>query len=240
MSLYADSEYPVAPHIEALHEEELESLTRCGTWWSARERAALAAEARRARCETGAQESCGDETTADSVELPEPARRVVRAAARGGIEIDRAFCEQARADGLGEEAYVETVGLAARLAHLDVFARGIGVPSRALPAPVDRTEPACERPPVATAEGFYTASVPSAPAGGELAESIFGPGPAPNILRSLSLVPEEARRLNKVMDTEYFSLETIFDLDYSSLPAVSRRQIEIVAAKVSALNQCFY
>ena len=42
------------------------------------------------------------------------------------------------------------------------------------------------------------------------------------------------------MDTEYFSLETIFDLDYSSLPAVSRRQIEIVAAKVSALNQCFY
>jgi len=196
--------------------------------------------ARKTRCDAGVQESVGDEELASIGNLPDAALRVAGAVARGGIEIDRAFCMQAQADGVTEGAYVEIVGLVARLSHLDVFARGIGVPSRILPEPVDDTKPSYERPAEATQEGFFTATVPNYPEGGALAESLFGQGPVANVSRSLSLVPDEARRLIAVISQEYFSAETITDFTYSSHAALSRPQIEIVAAKVSEFNQCFY
>ena len=240
MSLYADSEFPISAETDTLHRDELASFSKNGTWGTAAQRIAIVAEARKARSEVGIQESIGDEVLAENTTLPDAARRVAREVAVGGIGIDRAFCEQVQAEGVTEGAYVEIVGLVARLAHLDVFARGIGVPSRAFSEPEEDRTPSFARPSEAKQEGFFTASIPSAPEGGELAISLFGPEPAPNILRSLSLVPEEARRLNNVANEEYFSLETIFDMTFSSHEALSRPQIELVAARVSALNQCFY
>ena len=241
MSLYADTGLPVPEEVEALHADELLSFARPGTWGTAAQRTAIAAEIRKTRVDAGVQESVGDEALCDIDDVPEAARRVARAAALGGIEIDRKFCEQAQADGLSDGAYVEVIGLAARLAHLDVFARGIGVPSRQLDEPVEDSMPSMQRPSIARNEGFFTDSVPSAPDGGELAKEIYGNAvPAANILRSLSLVPDEARRLNRVVNVEYFTDETMMNFAYSSLANIDRPQLELVAAKVSALNQCFY
>jgi hypothetical protein len=240
MDLYPDARFPVGARYQAMHTDELESFARPGTWGTAAERTAIAAEARSARCAAGMQESVGDEALAECAELPGAARDLARRVALGGMAVDRDYFEQTRGAGVGEGEYVEIVGIVARLAHLDVFARGIGVPSRPLAAPNESHAPSRERPREACAEGFFVPSVPAAPAGGALAESIYGTGPAANILRSLSLVPDEARRLNRVVDTEYFSMETIFDLTRSSLEGLSRPQIELVAARVSALNQCFY
>ncbi len=240
MSLYSDTSLPVPPAFASLHEDEMLSFARPGTWGSAKQRLAIAAEARKARVEAGVQESVGDEALTDAADLPDAARRLARDIALAGLGIDRDYCKKTQTEGLSEGAYVEIVGLVARLAHLDVFARGIGVPCRKLPEALEDKAPSMQRPAVATEEGFFTASIPSAPEGGELALELFGSEPAPNIVRSLSLVPEEARRLNAVLDAEYFTAETIFDLTRSSLRALSRPQMELLAAKVSALNQCFY
>ena len=240
MALYADSPYPVPPETDALHADELASFGQVGTWGSARQRLAIAAEARKARVASAVQESVGDEALAATADLPEAARRTAQAVACGGININRDFCAQVQAEGVTEGAYVEIVGITARLAHLDVFARGLGIPARTLPAPNDDAPPTYERPAAAKQEGFFTATIPSAPEGGEAAVALYGNHPAPNILRSLSLVPDEARRVIRILDEEYFSLETIFDLGYSSHEALSRPQIELIAARVSALNQCFY
>ena len=240
MSLYADAVFPVPAATAELHADELRSYAEPGTWGTAAERTTIAAEARRARVDAGIQESIGDEHLVDSAGLPAAARQLARDVALGGTTIDRGYCAAVQATGVTEGAYVEIVGLVARLAHLDVFARGIGVPARALATPNDDHAPTFERPPEATNEGFFTATVPNAPAGGELAVSLYGKHKAANILRSLSLVPDEARRLNRIMDQEYFSMENIFDLTHSSHAALSRPQIELVAARVSALNQCFY
>ena len=122
MNLYVDAEFPISADTDSLHRDQLLSYSRPGTWGSAAQRTAIAATARMARCEAGVQESIGDEGFAELGDLPEAARRVARAVALGGIEIDRKFCEQAQTDGVTEGAYVEIVGLVARLAHLDVFA----------------------------------------------------------------------------------------------------------------------
>jgi hypothetical protein len=240
MTLYDDSSYPIATDIESLHAQQLKSFARPGTWWTAAERTAIAALARQARCKEGSQESIGDEALTGAAPLPAGTSMVARTVALGGIEIDRPFFDNALADGLSEEQYVETVAIVARLAHLDVFARGIGVPSRALEAPQDVAAPTRVRPASAIDEGFHAASIPAGTAGGDIGHALYGSGSAPNILRSLSLVPDEAQSLIDVMEREYMTPEKIGDFSFSPFADLSRPQVELVAAKISALNQCFY
>ena len=135
MSLYAESAYPVAADIEALHADELASLSMCGTWWSAAERHAIAVHARAARVAAGLQADTAETT---SVSLPVAALDLAAEAALGGINIDRDYYQARRSAGLSEAQYVETVGVVARLVHLDVFARGIGLSPRCLGDPADK------------------------------------------------------------------------------------------------------
>lgn len=240
MALYATSDYPVAPEIETLHENELASFTQCGTWGSAAERAAIAATAREARSAGGLQGSAGEERHTNSANLPDAAIRLAREVALGGIAVDREYCRAIQAEGVSEGAYVEIVGVVSRLVNLDVFARGIGLAPRPLGDVTDPGKPSFDRPREAVDEGFFTASVPSAPAGGALAESLYGKNPTGNIMRTLSFVPEEGRRLISIVTNQYFPVAKIMDFNASSTHALSRAQIEVVATKVSEHNRCFY
>ncbi len=240
MTLYSDAHYPVSPTLETLHGDELQSYARSGTWGTAAQRTAIAATARRAQCEQGLQESVGDEKLAAQATFPDAAIRLARAVAVDSEHIDRKFCQDIQAQGVSEGAYVEIVALVARLSNLDVFARGLGIPPRKLLEPADATLPSFERPSEAVDEGFFTASVPSAPKGGLLAESLYGQSPAGNILRAVSLVPDEARRVMTLVRQQYFSAEHLLNFDAPSDHALSRAQIELIATKVSAHNQCFY
>ncbi len=57
MSLYSDSEYPVAAGLQELHARQLDALGEPGTWFTGIERVALAEEVRAARIEAGVQEA---------------------------------------------------------------------------------------------------------------------------------------------------------------------------------------
>ena len=240
MTLYADSRYPVSPEIEALHDEELQSYAQSGTWGTAAQRTAIAATARMAQCEQGLQESVDDEELTAQAKLPDAAFQLARAVAVDSHNIDRKFCQDIQAQGVSEGAYVEIVALVSRLSNMDVFARGLGIPPRKLREPADDTLPSFERPSEAVDEGFFTASVPSAPQGGALAESLYGKMPTGNILRAVSLVPDEARRVIRLVSQQYFRAEHLLNFTVSSDHALSRAQIELVATKVSEHNLCFY
>lgn len=240
MTLYSDANTPVPAKIDALHTEELHTFATVGTWGSAAQRTAVAATARKIRCAAGLQESIDDEAHGANQTLPPAVERIIEAVALGGVSIDREFCREVQDAGVTEGAYVEIVSIVSRLVNLDVFARGIGVPSRSLHPPKDDASPSFERPAEATDEGFYTASVPNAPAGGALADSLYGGLHAGNILRAVSLVPDEARRVIKLVGTQYFTGDRLLDFDHESDHALSRPQIELVATKVSEHNRCFY
>jgi hypothetical protein len=60
----------------------------------------------------------------------------------------------------------------------------------------------------------------------------------PNIVRALSLVPDQVRALRRWSDAHYLPVERI--PDPTARRALDRTQMELVAARVSALNQCFY
>ena len=64
------------------------------------------------------------------------------------------------------------------------------------------------------------------------------PGAAPNVIRALSLVPDEVRAWVDVSGAQYLSMEEM--RSFESTRALDRAQIELIAGRVSALNECFY
>jgi len=244
MSLYSDFAHPVRDAILKAHDETLRSFAAPGTWWNAAERCAIVAEARDARCEAGLQEPLESEssTVVDRAGLAETARRVARQVAVSTNDLDRSFCDQALADGLSDTEYTETVGIVALASALDVFARGIGVPSRALPSP-QGGEPSGQRPTTARDEGAWVQSIPGGRRGGQEAIDTYGsdnPQAAPFVYRALSLVPEEAKSMIRHGTAQYLLLEEFMNPEFTLEPGITRPQVELVAARVSAINQCFY
>lgn len=240
MSLYHDSELPIRPALEAAHQHTLDSISRPGRWWDAGERVAIAMQARAARVEAGLQEPVDD--PAPTADLPAAARRVARTVAVSTNALERDFCTRALGDGLSDTQYCETVGIVSRLANIDIFARGIGVPMRPI-APPEAGAPTRERPTTARDEGAWVATVPGGRRGKDEALAIYGTDTvegAPFIYRALSLVPEEARGLVMLGQAQYVEISDFMDLDFTFEPEISRAQVELLAARVSAINECFY
>ncbi len=241
MDIYADSKHPVRAAISAAHEKTLQSFTAPGTWFSGAERAQIIATARRARVEAGLQEateSTGDNFTEISAAVTSLACQV----ATDTKDLTADFYEDSLDAGLTDCEYVETVGLVARSLSVDIFSRGIGVEMRALPS-VKAGEPSRVRPATATHEKAWADTVPGGSAGGDEAIYIYGTDQAeaaPFIYRSLSLVPDEAKGLVELGAAQYLEIQDFMDLDFSYDPQITRAEVEVVAGRVSAINQCFY
>ncbi len=238
MSLYDDSTYPVREDVAAIHARQFKQLALPGTWGTGKQRLAIVAEGRRAGFEAGVLEKPDDEGFVPDLVLSEVARRVVHRLATAPKEMDQAFFDDAMADGLSDAEYVEIVGLIARTTCFDVFARGIGVPLRPLPAP-QPGQPSRERPATAVLEKAWVPTIPNGPAGGEIGKALFGPW-KPYIMRGLSLVPDEFQAHNDLEEIQYMPSAHFLKWDYQHHEGLSRPQVEIVAGRVSAINECFY
>ena len=61
---------------------------------------------------------------------------------------------------------------------------------------------------------------------------------APYVIRAMSLVPDAVRDLELLSAAHYLPMDRL--LDFKQGGELSRPQIELVAGRVSALNECFY
>ena len=241
MDTYADSKHPVRAAIGAAHDKTLKSFTAPGTWFSGAERAQIVATARQARIEAGLQEAT-DATDTEFTDLPDAVSSLARQVATDTKDLTADFYEDSLDAGLTDCEYVETVGIVSRSLSVDIFSRGIGVDLRALPS-IEPGEPLRIRPATATHEKAWADTVPGGSAGGDEAIYIYGtdqPEAAPFIYRSLSLVPDEAKGLIALGAAQYLEIQDFMDLDFSYDPQITRAEVEVVAGRVSAINQCFY
>ena len=60
-----------------------------------------------------------------------------------------------------------------------------------------------------------------------------------NVIRAMSLVPDAVRDLNLLSDVQYIPGKKMMLFDDGGHP-LDRMQIELVAGRVSSLNECFY
>ncbi len=68
---------------------------------------------------------------------------------------------------------------------------------------------------------------------------LWAPGKAGNVIRAMSLVPDEVRTLNELGAVHYLPNAWVRDPS-ASQGALTRPQMELVAGKVTALNDCYY
>jgi alkylhydroperoxidase family enzyme len=213
-----------------------------GTWLTGAERVAVAGETRRARrcalCRerkealspfsvSGGHEHAGVlvPTLVDAI------HRITTDAGRLSETWVRSLHEQ----GLTPEAYVEAVGVAVVTVSIDRFHHALGLPLEPLPTP-EPGEPTRVRPDeVVTGEAW----VPMQPGKRVSAEVGLPSGaPAPFVIRALSLVPAEVKAWQDVSGAQYLGTDDM--LRFDRVRAIDRSQIELVAGRVSALNECFY
>jgi alkylhydroperoxidase family enzyme len=241
---YSAAGVPIRDDLRNAHRFIWAHLRSPGTWWTGRQRVAIAVESRNATSCT----LCRDRKAAlspnavqghhDSLgQLPDNVVEAIHRIRTDPARLSKAWFDRLIASGLEETQYVELVGVITLLAGVDYFARALGIAPFPLPEPL-AGEPSRHRP--ASAK-LGTGWVPMiAPEDGDGPEAdLYGNTPfVPNIMRALSLVPDEARALQRSSNAHYVPVAQIGDP--TARKSLDRMQIELLAARVSALNECFY
>lgn len=237
------AQLPARATLLAAIDDAWSRLARPGTWWTGAERIAIAAEARAAAsCELCRRRkaalspyaSSGTHDTA--TDLPEDAIEAAHRLRTDAGRLTRRWVEDI-AHRLGEERYVELVSVVAIITALDTFDLALGRPAHALPDAIAGA-PSHLRPAGAERDLAWVAT---------LAPDKVGPGeinPYPahgdkNIHRALSLVPQEVFNFFDLDVELYLKDHEIRDFA-TEHRAITHAQIELVAARASAINECFY
>ena len=121
---------------------------------------------------------------------------------------------------IGYPPYIEITGIASRLAAIDTVHDGVGASREQLPDPE-----------------------PGEPSGAEESLARLGAAWVPmvggaSITQALSLVDSESVAQEDLHGPLYLSYEGMAMMDY--VAGLSRAQMELVAARTSAINECFY
>lgn len=239
---YAGLPFAVPDTMRAAHLRAWQRLGAPGTWWTGAERVAIAEQARAARdcglclerrAALSAGAVAGEHAAASG--LPAAAVEAAHRIASDPGRLTRAWYERTLAGGLSDAQYVELVGVVVTLVNLDALHRALGVALEPLPAPLPG-DPSRVRPAV-VASGAWVPwlSLDSGP-GRDLYE---GRPRVPNVARALSLVPDEVRQLRELSEAHYLPIDDVID-PRARMAALTRAQMELVAGRVSALNECFY
>lgn len=219
---YPDAPHPVREDVVAAQRAVWEALARPGSRWTGAERVALAEQVRESR-RRRMDPPWLREGLPDDDGLPKAAIEAARAIAADAHKIDRAWAGQ-KVESLGDAGYVEIAALAASLCAIDTFADALGVAYEPLPEPF-AGEPDGERNPEAVDAGAY---VP-----------LHEPWQGPNVARALSLVPGQNAMFFGLVASMYGGPQGFFELVWRDGP-LSRPQAELLAARVSSVNECFY
>jgi hypothetical protein len=244
---YPGADVPVRDDLRASQGAWLDALRRPGAWFTGAQRVAIAEESRHApRCSlcTARKSALSPEhprgeheRTRAGAALPAPVVEVAHRVRTDSGRLTRAWFDRTLASGLVEGAYVETVGIVALLAGLDSFCRALGAALLALP-PALPGAPSHHRPRgLRTGMAWVPLLAPEDATGPET--DLYDAAPLiPNIARALSSVPDHVRSLQDLTRSHYLPLADLANPKQGR--AIDRMQIELVAARVSAINECFY
>jgi hypothetical protein len=241
---YHASEYAVRDDIVAAQTRAWDSLSSPGTWWTAAERTAIGEEVRASRhcalCRDRKQaispNAVGGDHDSPNTLSAATVDTVHRIATDPG-RLTRGLLDAMTAEGLTDGHYVELVSIVCIVTAIDGFARTIGA-APATFAPPSPGDPTRERPDQLEEDGYWvpTISIENGQATGLYEAANF----MPNVGRGMSLVPNEVRTAQDLMLAHYMPYTSVISNYEPPGRPIDRMQIELVAARVSAKNDCFY
>ena len=217
------------------------SIGACGTWWTGTERVALAELVIEALTDPDPlaawvpRSSVADRPAAQG--LSDAAVDAAYRSARSPGTLTKDWYTSIIDRGLTPGAYVELVTIVVRVASIQRFGAILGIGLPPLPG-AEEGDPTRSEP---TGLGYHHHWVPVVrpeEAGKELSW-LYNGGFAPNVRRALSAVPESYRQINPLQQAGYLPMNAMMALDWHR-PGLDRPQMELVAAKTSQVNECFY
>ncbi len=136
------------------------------------------------------------------------------------VGMDRDVVAGYETAGLDRFRYTEVVGIVGRLANVDFYATGLGASLPELPGADDAGPTGDVAADAAVAEGLV-------PATGKL-----------SALAVLDALPADAASYRALHEPFYIPFREFMNAGYAD--ELTRAQIEFVASRTSALNECFY
>ncbi|MCY4656937.1 MAG: alkylhydroperoxidase-related (seleno)protein [Gammaproteobacteria bacterium] len=231
--MYEGNQYPLRDYLKDNHVAAWESISKSGPFWTGADRVAMAKESRLAlECELCKQRKValspnmvGGTHDSDS-HLPLVIIDAIHRLVSDPARYTKSVFDRVIESGITVEQYVEMVGVVSATVIIDGTHRAV---SQALPMlPEGEEEPPLGQTPTMTVEDG--AWVPLAPRDNQV-NSVGIPNSA-NILRSMGSVPDAVELFFRVFRSHYLVVGSPIDLP--------RSQMEYIAARVSAVNECFY
>ncbi len=242
---YSNAPYPVREDIKQAHKTFWHNLANPGCWWDGTQRIAIAAEVRNAvDCEFCRQRKSalsphtlsGKHNQNDI--LDQIAIDTIHQIVTDQGRITQTYVDNAARQGLTNEHYVELTGIVVAVFSIDEFNRALGIPPEAFPTAVTGN-PSHYRPEhLSNDTGF----VPMIPVNGAVGNEgdLWPTGRSANVVRALTLVPNALRDWFSLASAQYLSLAGMGNLIRDDNRSINRMQMELIAGRVSAINQCFY
>ncbi|WP_428122443.1 alkylhydroperoxidase-related (seleno)protein [Candidatus Poriferisodalis sp.] len=227
-----DSDLPIRDDLAAAHGEVAKRWVHPGTWWTAAQRSDIVQQVRAARDhranDGGALPPWVQPSTVDGLidtdsPLPAAAVDAIWRITNHPGTLTQDWYTSIVERGVDPLAYVELVGVVAQANCVDRFADGLELPRVALGEP-DAGPPVREGAPAAVVHHW----VPTA-------DIRF-----PNVIKALSAVPAENEALFILSDAQYVPMERVRGELINDQNSLNRPQIELLAARTSKLNECFY
>ncbi|MFT5134484.1 MAG: hypothetical protein ACI9SC_002963 [Gammaproteobacteria bacterium] len=243
---YSDSQYPIRADFAEGHNRYWKRLAAPGSWLTGAERIAVAKELRHARsCKL-----CGERKAALSPyqvdgahdaasDLSDTIVEVIHRIITDPARLTKTWFDGIMQQGLSVEKYIEVLGTMVCVLSIDEFCRGMDLPLNELPEP-EPGEPDHYRPAniVENGDGAWVPILQNVVDSGP--ESDLWENRTGYVIRALSLVPNEVRYMLDLLQVHYLDNKQIWNVSHSPRGTLSRIQLEVVAARVSALNGCFY
>jgi len=244
MGYFSGQNLPIRAELGGALDRGWAQLGKAGGWLTGHQRVAGAQEARAAwhgslcreikkALSPYAVEGSHDAAT----DLPQPWVDAIHRVVTDPGRLTEKWCLQVQNSGLSEDEYVELVSITIITTVIDTFSIAIGIQVPDMPVIVPGT-PARQRDPTATPGPGWVATIAPENVSATF-EDFYANESHFYIRRSLTLVPDEARKFWDIMNLLYLEDPRVIELEGIDR-AISRAQMEFLAARASMLLGCYY
>lgn len=246
---YSNSPYPIRSDLVSAYQDAWDKLANAGTWWTGAERVAIADEVRNAQtCGFCAERKAalspfahipGDHVSAGELEAKVLDANVVDVIHRLTTDPSRLtgdWVAELTSQTISKGQYVEIISVVVTTLCIDSFNKALGFELEPLPV-AQEGEPTRYTP-----DGLETDTgwVPMIRDLSDDESDLWPPERSANVIRAMSLVPDAVRLLKSLSGAQYLAMRDVANPTAGGGRNISRGQIEFIAARVSAINECFY